>query len=185
MSGTVLATAKEKMSKAEQSLQRELGQIRAGRANASLLDRIQVDYYGALTPVNQLAGINIPEARVLMITPFDKNSLEDIEKAIQASDIGISPTNDGTVIRLVIPQLTEERRKELAKDVKKAAENAKIAVRNIRRDAIDELKKQQKSNDITEDELRNLEKEAQKLTDDSVKNIDTITSEKEKELLEV
>ncbi|MBO0474999.1 ribosome-recycling factor [Enterococcus sp. DIV0840] len=185
MSGTVLATAKEKMSKAEQSLQRELGQIRAGRANASLLDRIQVDYYGALTPVNQLAGINIPEARVLMITPFDKNSLEDIEKAIQASDIGISPTNDGTVIRLVIPQLTEERRKELAKDVKKAAENAKIAVRNIRRDAIDELKKQQKSNDITEDELRSLEKEAQKLTDDSVKNIDTITSEKEKELLEV
>ncbi|WP_207695156.1 ribosome-recycling factor [Enterococcus sp. DIV0212c] len=185
MSGTVLATAKEKMSKAEQSLQRELGQIRAGRANASLLDRIQVDYYGALTPVNQLAGINIPEARVLMITPFDKNSLEDIEKAIQASDIGISPTNDGTVIRLVIPQLTEERRKELAKDVKKAAENAKIAVRNIRRDAIDELKKQQKSNDITEDELRNLEKEAQKLTDDSVKNIDTITADKEKELLEV
>ncbi|MEI5988714.1 ribosome recycling factor [Enterococcus crotali] len=185
MSGTVLATAKEKMSKAEQSLQRELGQIRAGRANASLLDRIQVDYYGAMTPVNQLAGINIPEARVLMITPFDKNSLEDIEKAIQASDIGISPTNDGTVIRLVIPQLTEERRKELAKDVKKAAENAKIAVRNIRRDAIDELKKQQKSNDITEDELRSLEKEAQKLTDDSVKNIDTITSEKEKELLEV
>lgn len=185
MSGTVLETAKEKMSKAEQSLQRELGQIRAGRANASLLDRIQVDYYGALTPVNQLAGINIPEARVLMITPFDKNSLEDIEKAIQASDIGISPSNDGTVIRLVIPQLTEERRKELAKDVKKAAENAKIAVRNIRRDAIDELKKQQKSNDITEDELRHLEKEAQKLTDDSVKNIDTITSEKEKELLDV
>ncbi|MBO0441841.1 ribosome recycling factor [Candidatus Enterococcus ikei] len=185
MSGTVLATAKEKMSKAEQSLQRELGQIRAGRANASLLDRIQVDYYGALTPVNQLAGINIPEARVLMITPFDKNSLEDIEKAIQASDIGISPTNDGTVIRLVIPQLTEERRKELAKDVKKAAENAKIAVRNIRRDAIDELKKQQKSNDITEDELRNLEKEAQKLTDDSVKSIDAITADKEKELLEV
>lgn len=144
-----------------------------------------MDYYGALTPVNQLAGINIPEARVLMITPFDKNSLEDIEKAIQASDIGISPTNDGTVIRLVIPQLTEERRKELAKDVKKAAENAKIAVRNIRRDAIDELKKQQKGNDITEDELRSLEKEAQKLTDDSVKNIDTITAEKEKELLEV
>jgi ribosome recycling factor len=181
----ILQTAKEKMGKAEQSLVRELGQIRAGRANASLLDRIQVDYYGAPTPINQLAGINIPEARVLMITPFDKNSLEDIEKAIQASDIGISPTNDGTVIRLVIPQLTEERRKELAKDVKKAAENAKIAVRNIRRDAIDDLKKQQKSNEITEDELRTLEKEAQKLTDDSVKNIDDITAEKEKELLEV
>ncbi|MFK4565815.1 ribosome recycling factor [Enterococcus sp. UD-01] len=181
----ILQTAKEKMGKAEQSLVRELGQIRAGRANASLLDRIQVDYYGAPTPINQLAGINIPEARVLMITPFDKNSLEDIEKAIQASDIGISPTNDGTVIRLVIPQLTEERRKELAKDVKKAAENAKIAVRNIRRDAIDDLKKQQKNNEITEDELRTLEKEAQKLTDDSVKNIDDITAEKEKELLEV
>lgn len=185
MSGEILTTAKEKMSKAEQSLQRELGQIRAGRANASLLDRIQVDYYGAPTPINQLAGINIPEARVLMITPFDKNSLEDIEKAIQASDIGISPTNDGTVIRLVIPQLTEERRKELAKDVKKAAENAKVAIRNIRRDAIDDLKKQEKNNEITEDDLRNLEKEAQKLTDDSVKNIETITADKEKELLEV
>ena len=118
MSKEVLATAKEKMTKAEESLRRELGQIRAGRANASLLDRIQVEYYGAPTPVNQLASINIPEARVLMITPFDKNSIADIEKAIQMSDIGISPTNDGNVIRLVIPQLTEERRKELAKDVK-------------------------------------------------------------------
>lgn len=185
MSATILATAKEKMSKAEQSLQREFGQIRAGRANASLMDRIQVDYYGALTPVNQIASINIPEARILMITPFDKNSLEDIEKAIQASDIGISPTNDGNVIRLVIPQLTEERRKELAKEVKKLAENAKVAVRNIRRDAMDDLKKKQKSNDITEDELRSFEKDVQKLTDDSVNEIDKITSEKEKELLEV
>ncbi|MHC5227488.1 ribosome recycling factor [Enterococcus sp. LJL99] len=185
MSATILATAKEKMNKAEQSLQREFGQIRAGRANASLLDRIQVDYYGALTPVNQIASINIPEARILMITPFDKNSLEDIEKAIQASDIGISPTNDGNVIRLVIPQLTEERRKELAKEVKKLAENAKVAVRNIRRDAMDDLKKKQKSNEITEDELRSFEKDVQKLTDDSVNEIDKITSEKEKELLEV
>lgn len=185
MSATILATAKEKMSKAEQSLQREFGQIRAGRANASLMDRIQVDYYGALTPVNQIASINIPEARILMITPFDKNSLEDIEKAIQASDIGISPTNDGNVIRLVIPQLTEERRKELAKEVKKLAENAKVAVRNIRREAMDDLKKKQKSNDITEDELRSFEKDVQKLTDDSVNEIDKITSEKEKELLEV
>lgn len=185
MSGTVLNNAKEKMQKAEQSLQRELGQIRAGRANASLLDRIQVDYYGAMTPVNQLASINIPEARVLMITPFDKNSIGDIEKSIQASDIGISPTNDGNVIRLVIPQLTEERRKELAKEVKKLAETAKVAVRNIRRDAMEELKKQEKKNEITEDELRGLEKDVQKLTDDSVKNIDGITSEKEKELLEV
>ena len=148
MSKEVLATAKEKMTKAEESLRRELGQIRAGRANASLLDRIQVEYYGAPTPVNQLASINIPEARVLMITPFDKNSIADIEKAIQMSDIGISPTNDGNVIRLVIPQLTEERRKELAKDVKKEAENSKVAVRNVRRDAMDELKKAQESGNL-------------------------------------
>ena len=185
MSKEVLATAKEKMTKAEESLRRELGQIRAGRANASLLDRIQVEYYGAPTPVNQLASINIPEARVLMITPFDKNSIADIEKAIQMSDIGISPTNDGNVIRLVIPQLTEERRKELAKDVKKEAENSKVAVRIVRRDAMDELKKAQKNSDITEDELRSFEKDVQKLTDDSIKNIDAITAEKEQELLEV
>lgn len=185
MTEQALTVAREKMKKAEESLQRELGQIRAGRANASLLDRIQVEYYGALTPVNQLASINIPEARVLMITPFDKNSLGDIDKAIQASDIGISPTNDGNVIRLVIPQLTEERRKELAKEVKKEAENSKVAVRNIRRDAIDELKKQQKNGDITEDQLRGLEKDVQKLTDDSIKNIDKITADKEQELLEV
>ena len=185
MSKEVLATAKEKMTKAEESLRRELGQIRAGRANASLLDRIQVEYYGAPTPVNQLASINIPEARVLMITPFDKNSIADIEKAIQMSDIGISPTNDGNVISLVIPQLTEERRKELAKDVKKEAENSKVAVRNVRRDAMDELKKAQKNGDITEDELRSFEKDVQKLTDDSIKNIDAITAEKEQELLEV
>ncbi|MBL1227474.1 ribosome recycling factor [Enterococcus sp. BWR-S5] len=185
MSKEILATAQEKMKKAEQNLQRELGQIRAGRANASLLDRITVEYYGAPTPVNQLAGITIPEARILMITPFDKNSLEDIEKALQASDIGISPTNDGNVIRLVIPQLTEERRKELTKDVRKEAENAKVAVRNVRRDAMDDLKKQQKNGDITEDELRGFEKDVQKITDDSVKNIDQIAADKEKELLDV
>lgn len=181
----VVQTAKEKMKKAAQNLQRELGQIRAGRANASLLERVQVSYYGAPTPVNQLAQITIPEARVLMITPFDKNALEDIEKAILASDIGISPTNDGNVIRLVIPQLTEERRKELAKEVKKVAENAKVAVRNVRRDAMDDLKKAQKNNEITEDDLRDLEKQVQKVTDESVKEIDDITAEKEKELLEV
>ncbi|MBP1045531.1 ribosome recycling factor [Enterococcus sp. BWM-S5] len=185
MSKATLATAQEKMEKAEQNLQRELGQIRAGRANASLLDRITVEYYGAPTPVNQLASITIPEARILMITPFDKNSIGDIEKALQSSDIGISPTNDGNVIRLVIPQLTEERRRELTKDVKKEAENAKVAVRNIRRDAMDDLKKQQKNGDITEDDLRNLEKDVQKITDDSVKNIDQITADKEKELLDV
>lgn len=180
-----MTEAKEKMQRAAQNLQRELGQIRAGRANASLLDRITVNYYGAPTPLNQMASIQIPEARVLMITPFDKSILQDVEKAIMASDIGISPTNDGNVIRLIIPQLTEERRKELAKDVKKEAENAKIAVRNIRRDAIDEYKKQQKNGDITEDDLRGLEKEVQKLTDESIKEVDKIASDKEQELLEV
>lgn len=180
-----MTEAKEKMKKAAQNLQRELGQIRAGRANASLLDRITVNYYGAPTPLNQMASIQIPEARVLMITPFDKSILQDVEKAIMESDIGISPTNDGNVIRLVIPQLTEERRKELAKDVKKEAENAKIAIRNIRRDAIDEYKKQQKNGDITEDDLRGLEKDVQTLTDNSIKEVDKIAADKEKELLEV
>lgn len=180
-----MTEAKEKMKKAAQNLQRELGQIRAGRANASLLDRITVNYYGAPTPLNQMVSIQIPEARVLMITPFDKSILQDVEKAIMASDIGISPTNDGNVIRLVIPQLTEERRKELAKDVKKEAENAKIAIRNIRRDAIDEYKKQQKNGDITEDDLRGLEKDVQTLTDNSIKEVDKIAADKEKELLEV
>lgn len=180
-----MTEAKEKMKKAAQNLQRELGLIRAGRANASLLDRITVNYYGAPTPLNQMASIQIPEARVLMITPFDKSILQDVEKAIMASDIGISPTNDGNVIRLVIPQLTEERRKELAKDVKKEAENAKIAIRNIRRDAIDEYKKQQKNGDITEDDLRGLEKDVQTLTDNSIKEVDKIAADKEKELLEV
>lgn len=180
-----MTEAKEKMKKAAQNLQRELGQIRAGRANASLLDRITVNYYGAPTPLNKMASIQIPEARVLMITPFDKSILQDVEKAIMASDIGISPTNDGNVIRLVIPQLTEERRKELAKDVKKEAENAKIAIRNIRRDAIDEYKKQQKNGDITEDDLRGLEKDVQTLTDNSIKEVDKIAADKEKELLEV
>lgn len=185
MADNVLASAKEKMKKAEESLQREFGQIRAGRANASLLDRINVNYYGAPTPINQLASINIPEARILMITPFDKSSIQDIEKAIMASDIGISPSSDGNVIRLVIPQLTEERRKELAKEVKKTAESAKVVIRNIRRDAIDDYKKQQKNGDLTEDDLRDAEKQVQTLTDNSIKEIDKITAEKEKELLEV
>ncbi|MGK9378015.1 ribosome recycling factor [Melissococcus plutonius] len=185
MTDQLLKETTERMKKAEQNLQRELGQIRAGRANASLLDRIQVEYYGVMTPVNQLATISIPEARILMITPFDKNSINDIERAIQASDIGISPTSDGNIIRLVIPQLTEERRKELAKEVKKEAENAKIAVRNIRRDTMDTLKKQNKNGDITEDELHTSEKDVQQLTDNSIKNLDNIASEKEAEILEV
>ncbi|MGX7013134.1 ribosome recycling factor [Vagococcus silagei] len=185
MQTTILNDAKDRMTKSEESLQRELGLIRAGRANASLLDRTVVEYYGVETPLNQMASITIPEARVLMITPFDKSIIGDIEKAILMSDIGISPTNDGTVIRLVIPQLTEERRKELAKEVSKYGENAKIAIRNVRREAIDELKKLEKSKDITEDELHNLEKEVQTITDASSKNIDAIVATKEQELLEV
>ena len=185
MADAVMNEARDKMKKAQEALQRQLGQIRAGRANASLLDRITVDSYGVPTPVNQMASITIPEARVLMVTPFDKNMINDVEKAILASDIGLNPANDGNVIRLVIPQLTEERRKELAKEVKKESEGAKIAVRNIRRDAMDEYKKQQKNGDMTEDDLRNAEKDIQTLTDDNIKAIDSIVAEKEKELLEV
>lgn len=185
MADAVMNEARDKMKKAQEALQRQLGQIRAGRANASLLDRITVDYYGVPTPVNQMASITIPEARVLMVTPFDKNMIGDVEKAIQASDIGLNPANDGNVIRLVIPQLTEERRKELAKEVKKEAEGAKVAVRNIRRDAMDDYKKQQKNGDLTEDDLRDVEKDIQTLTDENIKAIDQIISEKEKELLEV
>ena len=185
MADAVMNEARDKMKKAQEALQRQLGQIRAGRANASLLDRITVDYYGVPTPVNQMASITIPEARELMVTPFDKNMINDVEKAILASDIGLNPANDGNVIRLVIPQLTEERRKELAKEVKKESEGAKIAVRNIRREAMDEYKKQQKNGDLTEDDLRNAEKDIQTLTDDNIKAIDSIVAEKEKELLEV
>jgi ribosome recycling factor len=185
MADQILTDAQAKMKKAEDNLQRELGQIRAGRANASLLDRISVVYYGAPTPLNQMSSITIPEARVLMITPFDKSILGEIEKALLASDLGITPTNDGSVIRLVMPQLTEERRKELAKDVKKAAESAKVAVRNARRDAIEAYKKQQKASEITEDDLKDAEKEVQAATDASVKQLDAIAADKEKELLEV
>ena len=185
MADAIFNEAKDKMHKAAENLQRNLGQIRAGRANASLLDRVQVTYYGVPTPLNQMASITIPEARVLMITPFDKSMVQEVEKVLLASDLGITPTSDGNVIRLVIPQLTEERRKELAKDVKKEAEQAKVAVRNIRRDAIDEYKKQQKNSEITEDDLRSAEKDIQDLTDKSIKELDKIASDKEKELLEV
>lgn len=141
MTKEIIAKAQERMAHSHQSLAREFGNIRAGRANASLLDRISVEYYGAPTPLNQLAGITIPEARVLLITPFDKSILKDIERALNASDLGLTPQSDGTVIRLVIPALTEETRKSLAKEVKKVGENSKIAIRNIRRDAMDEAKK--------------------------------------------
>jgi ribosome recycling factor len=185
MPSQVKANAKEKMAKAIQAYSRELASIRAGRANASLLDRITVDYYGAPTPVNQLAGISVPEARLLVIQPYDKSILGDIEKAILKSDLGLNPTSDGNIIRIVIPQLTEERRKELVKVVKKEAEEAKVAIRNIRRDANDELKKLEKSGEITEDALRGFSDDIQKLTDENIAKVDTMTKDKEKEILEV
>lgn len=185
MGNQVISNAKERMTKATQSLTRELASIRAGRANASLLDRIQIDYYGAPTPINQLAGVSVPEPRMLMIQPYDRSALGDIEKAILKSDIGITPTNDGSVIRLIIPQLTEERRKDLVKQVKKEAEDSKVAIRNIRRDANDELKKLEKNGEITEDGLRGFADNIQKLTDEFIAKVDTIVKEKEKEILEV
>jgi ribosome recycling factor len=181
----VVANAKDRMKKAIQAYSRELASIRAGRANASLLDRITVDYYGAPTPVNQLAGISVPEARLLVIQPYDKTVLGEIEKAILKSDLGLNPTNDGNMIRLAIPALTEERRKELVKVVKKEAEEAKVAIRNVRRDANDELKKLEKSSEITEDDLRGYSDEIQKVTDEHINKIDSMTKEKEKEILEV
>jgi ribosome recycling factor len=181
----VISAAKDRMTKAIQSYTRELASIRAGRASASLLDRITVDYYGAPTPVNQVAGISTPEARLLVIQPYDKSILGDIEKAILKSDLGLNPSNDGMIIRIAIPQLTEERRKELVKVVKKESEEAKVAIRNIRRDANDDLKKLEKNGEITEDELRGYSTDIQKLTDDNINRVDQITKDKEKEILEV
>jgi ribosome recycling factor len=180
-----ISNAKDKMAKAITGYSRELASIRAGRANASLLDRISVDYYGAPTPVNQLAGISVPEARLLVIQPYDKTSLGDIEKAILKSDLGLNPTSDGNIIRISIPALTEERRKELVKVVKKAAEEAKVVIRNIRRDGNDDLKKLEKAGEITEDGLRGYSEDIQKLTDENINKIDEMTKEKEKEILEV
>jgi ribosome recycling factor len=181
----VLANTKDKMEKAVASLSRELASVRAGRASANLLDKISVDYYGAPTPVNQLASISIPEARLLVIQPYDKTVLGDIEKAILKSDLGLTPSNDGSLIRLSIPALTEERRKELVKLVKKYAEEAKVAVRNIRRDGNDDLKKLEKNGEITEDELRGNTENVQKLTDEYIVKVDNVAKDKEKEIMEV
>ncbi|MCM3600159.1 ribosome recycling factor [Robertmurraya korlensis] len=181
----IVANAKERMNKAISAYSRELAGIRAGRANASMLDRITVDYYGAPTPINQLAGVSVPEARMLVIQPYDKSILSDIEKAILKSDIGITPSNDGSIIRLAIPQLTEERRKELVKVVKKESEDAKVAIRNIRRDGNDDLKKLEKNGEITEDDQRGYSDDIQKLTDEYITKVDQLTKDKEKEILEV
>lgn len=174
-----------KMKKTCESLSTQLATLRAGRANASVLDQIQVDYYGSPTPIQQVASIATPDPRTLVIQPWDGSVLKGIEKAILASDLGLNPQNDGRIIRLVFPPLTEERRKELVKQTKKYAEESKVAIRNIRRDAIEKFKKQQKASEITEDDYKIAEKDVQKLTDDFIKEIDKIADKKEKELLEI
>ena len=173
------------MSKSIDSIAADFASVRAGRANASVLDRIMVDYYGTPTPIQQIAAISSPDPRALVIQPWDVTALKSIEKAIQNSDLGINPQNDGRSIRLGFPQLTEERRKELVKQIHKYAENGKIAIRNIRRDAIEAFKKQEKKAEITEDEMKQVEKDLQKLTDDSCKKLDELLAKKEKELMAV
>ena len=174
-----------KMQKSYDNLLGEFGSIRAGRANPHVLDKLKVDYYGTPTGLQQVANISVPEPRMILIQPWEASMVREIEKAILTSDLGINPTNDGKVIRLVFPELTEERRKELAKDVKKKGENAKVAVRNIRRDANDALKKMGKSNDISEDEIKQLEEQVQKLTDKYIASVDKAVEEKSKEILTV
>ncbi|EIO0087303.1 ribosome recycling factor [Staphylococcus pseudintermedius] len=181
----IIQDAKTRMKKSTENLSRELAQINAGRANSNLLAGVQVYYYGAPTPVQQLASINVPEARLLVVSPYDKTSLADIEKAIIAANLGVNPTSDGDVIRIMVPALTEERRKEIVKEVKKTGENAKVSIRNIRRDANDTLKRQEKDGDISEDELRNGSDEVQKITDSSIKEIDQLVADKEKDIMSV
>ncbi len=181
----IIENAQEKMNKTVAVLKRDLGSLRAGRANPQLLDRIMVDYYGTPTPINQMGTISSPEPRMLVISLWDLSMLSAVEKAIQKSDIGINPSNDGKLIRLIFPELTEERRKELVKSVRKKAEESKVAIRAIRRDANEAIKKDCKDSVITEDDQKRLEDKAQKATDAAIKDIDRICSEKEKELLEV
>ena len=175
----------EKMEKSYNSLTSELATIRAGRANPHVLDKLTVDYYGSPTPIQQVANVSVPEARMIQIQPWEKSMVKEIEKAILTSDLGINPTNDGKVIRLLFPELTEERRKELAKDVKKKGESAKVAIRNIRRDANDSFKKLSKSADVSEDEVKELEDGAQKMTDKYITEIDKAVEAKTKEILTV
>ena len=175
----------EKMKKSIDSVAADFASVRAGRANAAVLDRIMVDYYGTPTPIQQIAAISTPDPRILQISPWDGSALKSIEKAILNSDLGINPQNDGKCIRLSFPQLTEERRKELVKQIHKYAENGKVAVRNIRRDAMDKFKKMQKASEITEDELKLAEKDMQKITDDNCKELDKLLENKEKELMSV
>ncbi len=180
-----IETAKDKMNKTIAMFKRDLSGLRAGRANAQLLERITAEYYGTHTPIPQMANISSPEPRLLVITPYDPTALSPIEKAIQKSELGINPTNDGKIIRLVFPELTEERRKDLVKTVRKKGEESKVAIRSIRRDAMEIVKKQRKDSEITEDDQKKLEDQMQKLTDNMIKDIDVIMAEKEKEIMEV
>ena len=175
----------ERRNKTISVYEEKLSEVRAGRANPAILNKVKIDYYGTPTPINQVAGVSVPEARLIVIQPWDVSVLKDIEKAILASDIGINPNNDGKVIRLAFPELTEERRKELVKDIKKMAEEAKVAVRAVRRDGIDEAKTKQKNSEITEDELKNAENDIQKLTDKKIEEVDKILENKEKEIMSV
>ena len=175
----------ERIEKSKEVLRSDLNTVRAGRANAALLDKVMVDYYGMPTPLKSIANISTPDPRTLMIMPFDPKSITDIEKGINKADIGINPSNDGKCIRLVIPQLTEERRVELTKTIKKMGEETKVAVRNLRRDVIDKLKKSQKAGDISEDELKGELEDVEKTIESAVKDIDKIVAEKEKEVMEV
>ncbi len=181
----LLAKIEEKMDKSLNSLDREFKAVRAGRANPAVLDRIMVDYYGTPTPIQQMAAISVPEGRTLQIQPWDASTLREIEKAILTSDIGINPQNDGRIIRLMFPPLTEERRRDLVKDVRKLGEECKVAVRSIRRDAIEKAKAMKKNGDITEDDLSGAEKKIQTLTDKYCKEADDLTSAKEKEIMEI
>lgn len=185
MSEFSMELLEEKVKKSESVLKEELASVRAGRANAAIVDKVMVDYYGTPTPLKALANISVPEPRTLMITPFDPKSIPQIEKGIGAANVGITPVNDGKVIRLQIPQVTEERRKELTKTVKKLGEDTKVAVRNLRRDANDKVKKLEKAGDYTEDDLKETLDEIQKLIDKSIKEIDEIVEAKEKEIMEV
>ncbi|WP_020615252.1 ribosome recycling factor [Paenibacillus daejeonensis] len=184
MPQSIKSNAEERMDKAIGSLKRELATLRAGRATPALLDRVQVEYYGTMTPVNQLANVNTPDARTLLIQPWDKTSLGAIEKAIQKSDLGLTPSNDGSIIRLSIPMLTEERRADLVKTMRKIGEESKVAIRNIRRDANDDIKKLEKS-EISEDESRGHQADIQKSTDHFVAEVDKLLAAKEKEIMEV
>ncbi len=181
----IIDKAKNKMKKSINLMLDDFSTIRAGRANPSVLDRVRIDYYGTPTPINQVASISVAEARVLVVSPWDKSTLGMIEKAIQASDVGINPQNDGQVLRLVFPQLTEDRRKELVKDIKKLGEDCKVAIRSIRRDAIDKCKTKKKNNEITEDDLKDAEDRIQKITDKNVKEVDEQVAIKEKEILSI